>query len=126
MEERRVVVQGHVRLAAAQAVVPEKVKQDRGEGSRGRRLPPAAAAAAAGGGELLASPQEEGHVALLALPALHGAVQGGAGVSEGEVVELAVRVGAAALISLKTGGGTDQHRGRSRRNRTTDSPRPWT
>lgn len=134
------VVQGHVRLAAAQAVVPEKVKRTgvRGHGG-GDSLP------TAGGRELLASPQEEGHVALLALPALHGAVQGGAGVSEGEVVELAVRARAAALIRLKTTRDGRSNRSASGtfrkkpqnlqqmselaagiRFRATDSPGPWT
>lgn len=102
------VVQGDVRLAAGQAVVPEKVKE-RWVFTQAEAPPPQPPPLL--GRELLASPQEEGHVALLALPALHGAVQGGAGVSKGKVVELAVRVGGAAFISLKTGGGTNQHPG---------------
>lgn len=57
------------------------------------------------GRELFVSPQEKGHVALLALPALHGAVQGHAGVSKGKVVQLAVRVVCAAFITLKTETG---------------------
>lgn len=46
-------------------------------------------------------PEEEGDVAVLALPALHGAVQGQAGVPEGEVVQLAVHVVGVALEALE-------------------------
>lgn len=46
-------------------------------------------------------PEQEGDVAVLALSALHGAVQGQAGVSEGQVVQLAVHVVGVALEALE-------------------------
>lgn len=47
-------------------------------------------------------PQHEGHVALLTLVALHGAVQRHAGVSEGKVVQLPIHVVGVAFVGLET------------------------
>lgn len=46
-------------------------------------------------------PEQEGDVAVLALAALHGAIEGEAGVSVREVVQLAVHVAAVALEALE-------------------------
>lgn len=46
-------------------------------------------------------PEQEGDIAVLALAALHGAVEGKAGVSVGKVVQLAIHVAAVALEALE-------------------------
>lgn len=55
-------------------------------------------------------PEQEGDVAVLALSALHGAVQGQAGVSEGQVVQLAVHVVGVALEALEATETTERQR----------------
>lgn len=49
---------------------------------------------------MVSSPEDKRHVALLALPALHGAVQRHAGFAEGEVVQPPVHVVGVAFIAL--------------------------
>lgn len=50
---------------------------------------------------MVSSPKDKRHVALLALAALHGAVQRHAGVAEGKVVQAAVHVVRVAFIALQ-------------------------
>lgn len=50
---------------------------------------------------ILSSPEHKWHVALLALAALHGAIQRHTGVSEREVVQPAVHVVCVAFVALK-------------------------
>lgn len=87
------VVQSDVRLTVIQAVIPEEERDIRSnscssgcwETQRERHI----------------VPEQERHVALLALSALHGAVQRHTGVSERKVVQLAVHVVCVAFKALK-------------------------
>lgn len=55
--------------------------------------------------EATSSPKDEWHVALLALAALHGAIQRHAGVTKREVVQPAVHVVCVAFIALEAQSG---------------------
>lgn len=108
LEEGRVVVQGDVRLAVVQPVVPAGSGWDGETGSELLILPAGRRAQ-----QILRNwwlPEQEGDIAVLALSALHGAVQGQAGVSEGQVVQLAVHVvGVEALEAAETSDQLSGH-----------------